>query len=48
MNTDSIKFEIKENNIVIYGHPELEGSLGYMSGDDMAFFFREFFWDRFL
>ena len=39
MNTDSIKFEIKENNIVIYGHPELEGSLGYMSGDDMAFFF---------
>ena len=39
MNTDSIKFEIKENNIVIYGHPELEGSLGYMSGDNMAFFF---------
>ena len=36
---DSIKFEIKDRNVIVHGFPELEGNSGYMSGDNMAFFF---------
>ena len=35
---DSIKFEIKDRNVIVHGFPELEGNSGYMSGDNMAFF----------
>ncbi|MBQ7941038.1 MAG: hypothetical protein IJ328_01350 [Muribaculaceae bacterium] len=27
MNTDSIKFETMENNVVVYDHPELEKNI---------------------
>ena len=36
---NSIKFEIKDRNVIVHGFPELEGNSGYMSGDNMAFFF---------
>ena len=38
---DSIKFEIKDRNVIVHGFPELKNAMGYMSGDNMAFFFGE-------
>ena len=39
MNTDSIKFRVKGNNVTVSGYPELEGCEGTLEGDGMAFFF---------
>lgn len=39
MNTESIKFRVKGNNVTVSGYPELEGCEGTLEGDGMAFFF---------
>ncbi len=39
MNAGMIKFERKENEVYVYGYPELEGRKGVDAGDGMAFFF---------
>lgn len=45
MNTDCIKFKINGNDVRVLGYPELEGCIGILDKDGMAFFFgnnREF------
>lgn len=35
---ESIRFEVKDNVVSVYGFPELDGRKGIMEGDDMAYF----------
>ena len=39
MNTDSIKFRVKGEDVTVSGYPELDGCEGTLEGDGMAFFF---------
>lgn len=41
MNEKSVKFEIREGEVSVYGYPQLEGRKGFLVGDGMAFFFGE-------
>lgn len=39
MNTEPIRFEIRDSEVRIYGYSQLEGRKGIIVGDGMAFFF---------
>lgn len=38
MDRETFEFEISDNKVYIYGHPELEGRCAALAGDGMVFF----------
>ena len=41
MEQKTIRFEQHDNNVLVYGYPELKDCKGILAGDGMAFFFGE-------
>ncbi len=41
MGQETIRFEQKNNEVFVYGYPDLENRKGILAGDGMAFFFGE-------
>lgn len=41
MEQETIRFEQRDNDVFVYGYPELKDRKGILAGDRMAFFFGE-------
>ena len=41
MEQETIRFEQRDNDVFVYGYPELKDRKGILAGDGMAFFFGE-------